>query len=150
MGFNDGSHQFVFDKQLMFAVGLALEAGLLLHRIIWTVTGRRRLLQQLQVFHKDERFEYRPVVRKSNLLNHQPLPSSEFEGCSLSAKVRPSAVPFRVWSCRKIVNPWQRGIPGDDWHHTSCCHEHALHVDAAVFIPQDVHHRLSSYATFSE
>lgn len=65
MGFNDGSHQLMFDKQLMFAVRLALEAGFLLYRVIWTITRRRSLLQQLNVFHKDERFEYRPVVQKN-------------------------------------------------------------------------------------
>lgn len=59
----------MFDKQLMFAVRLALEAGFLLHRVIWTVTGRRRLLQLINVLHKDEGFEYRPVVQK-NVLNH--------------------------------------------------------------------------------
>lgn len=46
------------------------------------------------------------------------------------------------------MNPWQRRIPGYDRHHASSRHEHALHVDSAVFIPQDVHHGLSSDVTF--
>ncbi len=74
VGFNDGSHQFMFDKQLMFAVRLALEAGFLLYRVIRTVTRRRSLLQRIDVFHKSEWFEHRPVVQKNNLnlksLNH--------------------------------------------------------------------------------
>lgn len=70
VGFSDGSHQFMFDKQLMFAVRLALEAWFLLYRVIWTITGRRSLLQRIDVFHKDERFEHRPVVPKNNLLTH--------------------------------------------------------------------------------
>lgn len=68
VGFNDGSHEFMFDKQLVFAVRLALEAGFLLYRVIWTITGRRSLLQRINVIHKDERFEYRPVVQKKG--NH--------------------------------------------------------------------------------
>lgn len=60
-----------------------------------------------------------------------------------------AAVPVRVRSRCKIVNPWQRRIPGYDRHHASGCHEHALHVESTVFIPQDVHHGLSSDVTFS-
>lgn len=59
-----------------------------------------------------------------------------------------SAVPFRVRSCCEIVDPRQSGIGGYHRHHASCCHEQALHVDAAIFIPQDVHHRLRSDVTF--
>lgn len=42
---------------------------------------------------------------------------------------------------------WQRRITGDHGHHASCCHEHAFHVDATVFVPQDIHHGLGSYVT---
>lgn len=47
MGLDDGSRQLVFDKQLVLAVRFALEAWFSLHRIVWTVTGRGRLLQWL-------------------------------------------------------------------------------------------------------
>lgn len=73
MGVNDGGHQLVFDKQLVFAVRFALEARFLLHGVICTVTGRSRLLQRFEMFHKDERFEYRPVVPKNDSLNRQQL-----------------------------------------------------------------------------
>lgn len=66
MGVNDGRHDLMFDKQLMFAVRLALESGFLLHRVIWTITRRTGLSQGLKVFHKDERFEYRPVLQKND------------------------------------------------------------------------------------
>lgn len=64
MGLDDGSHQLVFDKQLVLAVRFALEAWFSLHRIVCAVTGRGRLLQWLYIFHKDERFEHRPVALK--------------------------------------------------------------------------------------
>lgn len=64
VGLDDGSHQLVFDKQLVLAVRFALEAWFLLHGIVRTVTGRGRLLQRHQVFHKDERFKHRPVALK--------------------------------------------------------------------------------------
>lgn len=58
---NDCSHHLVFDKQWMFAIWLALETGYLLHRVIRAITGRASLLQLFNVFHKDKRFENRPV-----------------------------------------------------------------------------------------
>ena len=67
VGLDDGSHQFMFDKQLVFAVRFALEARFLLHWIIWAVTGRSRLLQIVDVLHKDERFEHRPVGQKNDV-----------------------------------------------------------------------------------
>lgn len=65
MGLDDGSHQLVFDKQVVLAVRFTLEAWFLLHGIVRTVTWRGRLLQRLWVFHKDERFEHRPVALKT-------------------------------------------------------------------------------------
>jgi len=58
-----------------------------------------------------------------------------------------SEAPLGVWSCSEIVNPWQSRVGGYHRHHTSCCHEHALHVDATLFIPQNVHHCFSSDVT---
>lgn len=66
MGFNDGSHHLMFGKQLMFAVRLALESGFLLYRVIWTIIRGTGLSQGLKVFHKDERFEYRPVLQEND------------------------------------------------------------------------------------
>lgn len=47
VGLDDGSHQLVFDKQLVLAVRFALEAWFLLHGIVRTVTGRGCLRQRL-------------------------------------------------------------------------------------------------------
>ena len=70
MRFNDGSRQLMFDKQRMFAVRLALKTGFLLYRIVWTKTWGSSLLQQISMFNKDERFEYRPDKQKNNLISH--------------------------------------------------------------------------------
>lgn len=59
----------MFHKQLMFAIGLALEAGFLLYRVIWTIGGRSCLFQGINVFHKDERFENRPVTQTEHSVN---------------------------------------------------------------------------------
>lgn len=84
VGFSDGSQQLMFGKQLMFAVRLALEAGFLLYRVIWTITGRRSLLQRIDVFHKDEWFEHRPVVQNNNFLNqHHQVKINERKLCQL-------------------------------------------------------------------
>lgn len=63
VGVNDGSHQLVFDKQLVSAVRLALESRILFHRVIRTKGGRRRFLQWLEVFYKDERLKNGPEGR---------------------------------------------------------------------------------------
>lgn len=47
----------MFDKQLVSAVRLALESRFLLHRVIGSKRGRRRFLQWLEVFYKDERLK---------------------------------------------------------------------------------------------
>lgn len=84
VGVNDGSHQFMFDKQHVFAVRLALEAGFLLHGVVCTVTWRSRLLQLNNVLHKDERFEYGPVCAKEQLLKSSNCCQNEFKGRSWS------------------------------------------------------------------
>lgn len=109
VGFNDGSRHLVLDEQLVFAVRLALEARFLLHGVLWTITRRGSLLQWRQIFHKDERFEYRPVVQER--LNTSPAAAIKMN--RVYQLKSDSTVPFRVWSCSKIVNPWQRRFPGD-------------------------------------
>ena len=107
MGVNDGSHQLVFDKQLMFAVRFALEARLPLHGVICTVTGRSCLLQWFEVFHKDERFEYRPVVPKNDSLNRQQLLWKQ-----INEEVRPSCFTSQglelLWNSEPLAerDPW--------------------------------------------
>ncbi len=73
MGIDDGRHHLVLDKQLVSAVRFALEARFLLHRVVWTVTGRSRLLQRNKVFHKDERLKDRPVEQRNDLFNQLSL-----------------------------------------------------------------------------
>lgn len=133
----------MFDKQFVFAVRLALEARFLFHRVFRTKGGRSRLLQRLEVFHKDERLENRPERQNKA---QKTLNSGDLWGF-LAAEAERSALPLRVWGSCEIVHSWQRRIAGNHWHHASCCHEHTLHVDATIFIPQYIHHGLSSDAT---
>ena len=52
-------------------------------------------------------------------------------------------VPLWVRGASEVVNTRQAGVLRNHRHHTPRAREHALHIDATLFVSQDVHHSLA-------
>ena len=77
-------------------------------------------------------------------MKYVPKPSDDPYNVNVSSILSP----FRVRCSSEVVHSRQGGILGHNRHHASRRHEHPLHVDSTLFVPQNPHHRLSCDLSF--